>query len=168
VPEKPTDTKINAFSESYNNIATRASLRDIKLVSTKFDVLPSFFTENESVKLHLDNSVEDLQFSRESSIVLGAFVYQVRATLGRKRVLHCKGHFLVVYDIPEGGDEEAAKAFCGRVGFFAAYPYFRALFATLTRFGGAELPILPVLSSSPQKPTEAVANKRTKLATSPQ
>jgi hypothetical protein len=153
VPEKDKDAKA-AFADAYNKVVEGATLRDIKLVATKFDVLPSFFSESEKVKLHLNNSVEDVQFDAEDEFVIGVFVYEVRAVVGRKRVLHCKGHFLVVYDVPKDVEEEPAKAFCARVGFFAAYPYFRALFATVSRFGGAELPVLPVIKSPPPKRSE--------------
>ena len=153
MPEKDKDAKA-AFAEAYNKVVEGATLRDIKLVATKFDVLPSFFSDSEQVKLHLNNSVEDVQFDADGELVIGVLVYEVRAMLGRKRVLHCKGHFLVVYDVPKEVEEEPAKAFCARVGFFAAYPYFRALFATVSRFGGAELPVLPVIKSTPAKPSE--------------
>jgi hypothetical protein len=166
VPEVEKDTKAD-FGEAYNKVAAGATLRDIKLVATKFDVLPTFFSESDKVKLHVNNSIEDVQFDPEGEFVLGAFVYEVRAMLGRKRVLHCKGHFIVVYDVQEGVEEEPAKAFCARVGFFAAYPYFRALFATVSRFGGAELPVLPVISSPPVKRVEPLSTTEGSPATSP-
>ena len=162
MPENKADQKAIEVRERYNRVANSAALRDIKLVSTNYDVLPSFFTDYDDVKLQLSNSVDEVHFSKEGSFVLGVFIYNVRATLKRKRVLHCKAHFIVVYDLPEGSDEEAATAFCTRVGFFAAYPYFRALFSTVTRFGGAELPLLPVISSSSLKMVEKVKKERTR------
>jgi len=160
VPDEQPEANREKFRDSYNKIANSAQLRDIKLVSASFDILPSFFTSYDDVNLHLDSSVESVQFSAEGSFVVGAFVYDVRAVLKRKRVLRCKGHFIVVYDVPEDATEEAATAFCNRVGFFAAYPYFRALFSTVTRFGGAELPLLPVVSSSSLERASQLGEKK--------
>lgn len=150
VAEKPIEAP--SFSrDDYNRIAASAAIRDIKLITSKFDIQPAYFNQIDDVKLQIDSSIETVNFVEGSGLVIAIFSYEVRGLLKRKRVLHSKASFLTVYDVPEDAIEEAAKAFCNRVGFFAAYPYFRALSAHFADLSGAELPILPVLSSAPIK-----------------
>lgn len=135
--------------EKYNHVATKASLVAVQLISANFEVSPSFFADGDKVKLELCHNVLTLDFYEKEESVAGIFRYEVIAKVGRKHVMNGKSDFMVVYDLPTEPAEYESKAFCARVGLFAAYPYFRALFAHYTSAANMDLPTLPVLSADP-------------------
>ena len=135
--------------EAYNYVATKSALISIQLVSSHFEVNPDFFKKNDKIKIELHHGISDINFYGKTEMVAGFFRYEVVAKVARKHVLTARADFLAIYDVPPGSAENEAKAFCARVGLFAAYPYFRALFAHLIAAGNVELPILPVLSADP-------------------
>lgn len=137
--------------EAYNYVATKSVLAAIQLVSSHFDVLPDFFRKNDKIKIDLCHNISGIDFHEKTDVVVGFFRYEIVAKVGRKHVMSARADFLAVYDLPENSSENEAKAFCARVGLFAAYPYFRSLFAHLSSVGNLDLPILPVLAADPIK-----------------
>lgn len=136
-------------AEKYNIVAKNSSLLNIQLISSDFDVLPKFFSHSGEMNIELCHEVLSLEITRK--LAAGIFRYAVVAKVGRKHVLTIKAVFMVVYNVPDKSPEEEAKAFCARVGLFAAYPYFRSLVANYTSSANLDLPILPVLSADPIK-----------------
>lgn len=137
--------------EAYNYVATRSSLLSIQLISSSFDVTPDFFSKNNKLKIDLCHDIVRIDFYQSDMLVAGIFRYEVIAKIGRKHALSSRADFLVLYQLPEEASENETKAFCCRVGLFAAYPYFRALFSHWASAGNVDLPILPVLSADPLK-----------------
>jgi hypothetical protein len=131
----------------YNAVAKGASLEGISLFSTKFEVNPECLGDQRQWKLNYGRKILSCQFSEEDHSVVGIFEYFVTAKLGRKRALNCVAHYGVFYETPEGATDGGAKGFCRNVGTFAAYPYFRALFAQLVAEAGLNLPPLPAIAS---------------------
>lgn len=136
----------------YNAVAKGADLEGISLFSSKFDIDPQCLGEQDKWKLSYGRRILSCQFSEEDRSVVGIFEYHVTAKSGRKRALHCVAQYGVFYGTPEGATEEGAKGFCRNVGTFAAYPYFRALFANLVAATGLNLPPLPTIASTAHIP----------------
>lgn len=137
--------------EAYNYIATASSLIAVQLIASNFDVSPDFFAKGDKVKIDLCHKILATDFYEKTQVVAGIFQYEVVAKVVRKHVMTARADFMVVYELPEGSAENETKAFCARVGLFAAYPYFRALFAHFASAGNIEIPALPVLSADPPK-----------------
>lgn len=152
--------------EAYNAVAKHSRLSMIQLIENELKVLPSFFTQKNDVSLELNHQVCSLSISRNEQVVYGMFHYEVIGKSNRKHLLKAKSDFLVVYEIADDAEENEAKAFCARVGLFAAYPYFRATFAQQCAFANLELPTLPVLSADPLK--QLSGGQRAVIASSPE
>ena len=143
----------------YDAVATTANLEGISLFLTKFDFNPECLGDQGQWKLNVGRKILSCRFSEEDRSVIGIFEYFVTAKSGRKRAMHCVAHYGVFYQTPEGATEEAAKGFCRNVGTFAAYPYFRALFAQLVAGTGLTLPPLPVIASTAHKPPKGPSSR---------
>ena len=126
----------------------------MQLISSEFDVTPDFFKNSEKIKVDLCHNIVAINAYGTDQMVVGIFRYEVVAKLGRKHALSARAEFLAAYDTPEDAAENETKAFCARVGLFAAYPYFRALFAHFASAGNIDLPILPVLSADPLRKSD--------------
>lgn len=141
-------------AESYNHVATKSSLVAVQLIASNFDVSPQFFSKKGDVKVDLCHKILAIDFYESTNLIAGIFQYEVIAKVVRKHVMTARADFMVVYDLPEGPAENESKAFCARVGLFAAYPYFRALFAHFASASNVEIPALPVLSADPLRKNE--------------
>ena len=150
--QKLFDRKLDA--EAYNHVATKSGLVAVQLIASNFNVSPQFFSKIDDVKVDLCHKILATDFYESTNLVAGIFQYEVTAKVVRKHVMSAKADFMVVYDLPEGAVENESKAFCARVGLFAAYPYFRALFAHFASASHVEIPALPVLSANPLKKNE--------------
>lgn len=159
--EMATVTPSEGFSAAeYNAVATGTNLEGISLFLTKFDVNPECLGDQAQWKLNVGRKILSCQFSEEDRSVVGIFEYFVTAKSGRKRAMHCVAHYGVFYETPEGATEEAAKGFCRNVGTFAAYPYFRALFAQLVAGTGLTLPPLPAIASTAHIPPKGTTQQK--------
>ncbi|HEV2594659.1 MAG TPA: hypothetical protein VGU01_05600 [Sphingomicrobium sp.] len=152
------DTEKGFSREAYNHIAGHAKLIGLHLIGSEFKVQPSFFVERETVKLAIDSKVISCTPDVHGGICVTIFEFTVRGKHARKDVFKCTAQLIAAYDIPEDSENDAAEAFCTKVGFFASYPYFRAHFAQVAASANAELPPLPILASVPH-----VANDTAKL-----
>lgn len=139
--------------EAYNPIATNSTLVSVQTIASHFEVNPDFFSKNDKLKIELGHNVLSVSHYEKDNLAVGIFRYEVIAKAVRKHVMCVRADFMVLYEVPEGSAEYESRAFCARVGLFAAYPYFRSLFAHLTSLGQLELPVLPVLSADPLKKT---------------
>jgi hypothetical protein len=147
---------------AYNHVATKSILTTVQLISSAFDVTPDFFKNSDKIKVDLCHNIVHIKVYSSDQMVVGIFRYEVVAKVGRKHALSARAEFLAAYDMPEDSAENEARAFCARVGLFAAYPYFRALFAHFASAGNIDLPILPVLSADPLKRSEGKQSTITK------
>lgn len=136
----------------YNAVATAARLEAINLLYSTFSVDTGCLTNQLQWKLSYGREVLSCEFSEENHNVAAILRYHVTAKLGRKRALHCVADFGIFYHTPDGAKEAAAMGFCRNVGTFAAYPYFRALFAQLIADAGLSLPPLPAIASTAHIP----------------
>jgi hypothetical protein len=71
--------------------------------------------------------------------------------------LSCSADYGVFYETPDGTTTAGAVGFCRNVGTFAAYPYFRALFAQLSGEAGLSLPPLPAIASTAHIPPKQIS-----------
>lgn len=145
----PADDKPSGFSgEDYNSIARNAVLGGIQLLHCDMDSSPDHFRES-GLKLEFNRELRACQFDADSNSAAAIFRYEVSAKAGRSRAFRCRADYAVLYLVPDGGVESAARAFCSHVGIFAAYPYFRALAAQMAWNAGLELPPLPSIAAMP-------------------
>ena len=143
----------------YNAVAKAAALEGISLFASRFEVNPECLGDQEKWKLSYGRKILSCQFSEDDRSVVGIFEYFVTAKVGRKRALYCSAQYGVFYGTPRGATEAGAKGFCRNVGTFAAYPYFRALFAQLVAATGISLPPLPAIASTAHIPPKEASKK---------
>ena len=136
----------------YNAVATGARLEGINLLASRFALDPDCIANQHQWKLSHGRKVLTCQFNEEELSVAAIFQYHVTAKFGRKKALHCTADYGVFYQTPDGATQEAAFGFCRNVGTFAAYPYFRALFAQLVNEAGLQMPPLPSIASTAHIP----------------
>lgn len=136
----------------YNMVAKSARLKQVTLLSANFTVDPDLLSDQQMWKLSYGRSILSCQFSEEDNHVVAIFRYHVTAKSGRKKALHCVADYGVYYDTQSGATAAAAIGFCKNVGIFAAYPYFRALFANFVNEAGIRLPPLPTIASTAHIP----------------
>jgi hypothetical protein len=140
----------------YNAVATAARLEGINLLSAQFSIDPDCLMNQTQWKLGYGRKILSCHFSEGEHSVAAIFQYHVTAKFGRKRAMHCVADYGVFYQTPDDATEEAAMGFCRNVGTFAAYPYFRALFAQLVAEAGLRLPALPSIASTAHIPPKEV------------
>lgn len=136
----------------YNAVATAAQLQGINLLSNQFSVDPTCIVTQGQWKLSHGRKLLSCHFSDDGRSVVAILQYQVTAKFSRKRALFCSADYGVFYQMPDGVTQEAVTGFCRNVGMFAAYPYFRALFAQLVGEAGLRLPPLPIIASTAHIP----------------
>lgn len=134
-------------STEYNEVVASAELLTIQVAKTKFDVRPDFYDPEVQKKLAFDHQEAGASFDAEQNVVIGRFQFGCEAMDRRKLLLKATAEYNVIYEVHEGANPEAVKAFCNRVGIYAAYPYFRALVAHLCWAANAKLPPLPVIAT---------------------
>lgn len=145
----------------YNAVATAAQLQGINLLSSQFNVDPACISTQGLWKLSYERKLLACHFSDDGRNVAAILQYQVTAKSSRKRALFCSADYGVFYQMPDGATQEAVTGFFRNVGTFAAYPYFRALFAQLVSEAGLTLPPLPAIASTahiPPKEPKKVAS----------
>ncbi len=138
-------------AESYNRLVSHATVRDIRLLSTKFDLKPDAVELAERVwTFQLADQLEDWTCDNQKAALTGVYSYVASCIEGRRKLLSVTCRYLSTYRLSDLCDEEAGHQFLVRVGRFSAYPYFRSIFATLTQQSGIMLPPLPVISDGPK------------------
>lgn len=152
-----TDTKqkTSAMSEkdkaNYNRVVSHATIRDIRLVGSEFTLKPEAAEATDRAwNYSLSDQLEDWTCDNAKGTLSGLYTYKASCVEGRRKLITVTGRYLSTYRLSDLCDEEAGRNFLARVGRFSAYPYFRALFATLTQQSGIMLPPLPVISDGPR------------------
>jgi hypothetical protein len=101
------------------------------------------------LKLVTQRGIMGCYYEPEAQSVAAIFRYSVTAKAGRTRAFRCRAEYAVLYHVPDGSPEDAAKAYCAKVGIYAAYPYFRAVAAQMAWNAGLELPPMPAIAAKP-------------------
>ncbi len=135
----------------YNRVVSHAKINDIRLIASRFDLKPEAVEMNDRIwTFGLADQLEDWSCDNAKGSLTGVYSYTASCLEGRRKLLTVTGRYLCTYALSDLCDEEAARQFLSRVGRFAAYPYFRSMFATLTQQSGLLLPPLPVISDGPR------------------
>ena len=133
----------------YNAVVDAAELISVRLIRSDFTAdADAYMHDKSGWKRGYGCEAQGVFLNQKLSRLSGSVVAEVICRSGGKRVLVVKCRYLLDYAITGDPSEEAAKAFFGRVGRFAAYPYFRSHFAELTSQAGLLLGPLPVLKDS--------------------
>lgn len=137
--------------EKYNRIVSHATIRNIRLISTKFDLKPDAVEMADRIwSFQISDQLEDWSCNNEKGTLTGIYSYTASCLEGRRKLISATCRYLSSYRLSDLCDEEAGRQFLTRVGRFAAYPYFRSIFASLTQQSGVMLPPLPVMSDGPR------------------
>lgn len=135
----------------YNELVSRAHLRSIRLTGSKFDLKPEgILLDPDAWRNNIATGLADAFIEPESGSLYGIFSFEVVCRQSRKKVLTVSATYLTNYRIEGGSDETAYMLFLERVGKIATYPYFRALFATLTSQAGLLMQPLPIMGVAPR------------------
>lgn len=119
-------------------------------MESKFDMKPQALDADPAVMRHdIRSSVDEVVVNAEGSIY-GFIHFHAFSRRKRVRVLQVNAKYFVSYHVDGGCDQAKADLFIERVGRLAAYPYFRALVASLVGQAGAQVPALPVMSFQPR------------------
>lgn len=149
--ETKTSAMTKSDAEKYNRVVSHATIRDIRLIGSKFDLKPDAVEANDRVwSFSLSDQLEDWTCDNGKGTLSGLYSYTASCVEGRRKLITVTGRYLSTYKLSDLCDEEAGRTFLARVGRFSAYPYFRAMFASLTQQSGVMLPPLPVISDGPR------------------
>lgn len=142
----------------YNHVVANAELVTIQLRRHEFDVDGEFYNPDADKKLSFGKACIGCTYDQEALMLAGTFRFNIGAKSGRKTVLKSVADYLVAYEFSEAVDEVAARAFCSRIGLYAAYPYYRALVASLSASANLNLPTLPMIATRGVKLPEPPAD----------
>lgn len=147
-PSKP-----EVSAELYNQVVDAAELSSVQMVNLKFDVKPSFF-KSKKREFHYDGSIKYIDFDAENGNAIALTNFIVEARSGKSKILVCKADYICAYNSIVDCDKAAIDTYLRRVAIFAAYPYFRSLFASLDWAASTSMPILPVMRQKAPKASE--------------
>lgn len=135
--------------EVYAEVSSAAQLRDIKLLGSEYSIKPEIFEvlkDLENMNHGFSGECTHLLLDDEAGLALGHYRWSAEVKSGRKKVLKLQADYLVAYTGLSGCDEGHVRFFFEKVGRFATYPYFRALFSHQSSESGLMLPPLPTLN----------------------
>jgi preprotein translocase subunit SecB len=139
-------TDRNVSVARYAEVVSSAEIRAIRLINSDFNVEAQAISRDHSKwKLNYGCDVVESRYDASRKLLTALVATSVVCKFGRRNILSHRCKYVVVYDVSGDPEEEAALQFVERVGRFAAYPYFRTLFADMTTQAGVNLPPLPVL-----------------------
>lgn len=133
----------------YAEVANAAELREIRLVSSAFSMKPEILRAIEdyaSMKHGFVGDCGSLTYDAADGFLLGHYNWTAEIKSGRTKALKLTCDYLVSYDNLVEKDEPHVSFFFHKVGRFATYPYFRALFSHHSAESGLVLPPLPTLN----------------------
>jgi hypothetical protein len=145
-------SKPASFQEAnnYNAMVRRTTLRGLWLTESKFEMKPEALDPDSLAMRHdVRTSVVEVVID-ENGLIYGFIQFSAFSRRKRQRVLQVSAKYFASYHVDGGCDQSSAHLFVERVGRLAAYPYFRALVASLVGQAGAQIPPLPVMSFQPR------------------
>lgn len=134
--------------EQYAKVSCAARLKEIKLINSAYMVRPEAFgafDDPESYKHSYSGKCADFFFNEDDGLAMGRFQWQAEIKSGRKTCLKLGAEYLVLYSGIFDCDAAHVEAYFTKVGRFATYPYFRALFSHHIGESGLPFPPLPTL-----------------------
>lgn len=150
--------------QAYNRLVAHARIQAIRLIDSRYTMKPAALAnDREDWSYQVSNRLIDCYCDNEQLLLSGTWEYTASCRVGSKQVLKLVAKFLVSYRLSAVCDEVAGKEFFDRVGKFAAYPYFRATFATLTQQSGIALHPLPIISDQPRWVTPPANSSSTQV-----
>lgn len=135
--------------DAYARVSRAAQLLEIKLIDSQYSIKPEVFAAIEDLDSMNHGFVGEsgpLNFDPEEGIAMGNYRWTAEIKHGRKKVLKLVVNYLIVYSDLYDFDEAHVRFYFNKVGRFASYPYFRAIFSHHTSESGILLPPLPTLS----------------------
>lgn len=136
-------------SDLYANVARRARLRELNLVSSHYEIKLECFLQAENsdgeLKYGFSGRLGNLSFDSEDGVIIGSYLWQVEVKHKRKKALKLNAEYLLLYTELEGCDEKYVSTYFDKIARFTTYPYFRALFSLNTSTSGVSLNPLPSL-----------------------
>lgn len=154
----------------YNRLVSHAKVQTIRLINTRYDMKPAALSgTREDWDYSVSYSLLDSHCDNEALVLSGTWEYSATCIQGKRKLLTVVAKYLVGYRLSDVCDPDAGRAFLERVSKFAAYPYFRSTFATLTQQSGIMLHPLPVISEQPRwvTPPAPAPKKAARTKTSP-
>lgn len=143
-------TIATADDKAYNGMTGRTTLRGIWVTESRFDMKPQALDIGDSpLKYEIRTNVDEVVIDEEG-VMYGFIRFEVAARQKRQRVIHVSAKYVASYVVQGGCTQQQGDLFMERVGRLAAYPYFRALSASLVAQAGANLPPLPMMSFAPR------------------
>lgn len=134
-------------AEIYSRVARKAMLRDVILVdsvfSFKVEVLNAAQEEEQSINPRFEGKPEET-FS-DNDFVVGKYLWTVEIKHKRKRGLHLRSTYVLVYSGLKDEPEDYKRLYFSKLARFTSYPYFRAHTAAHVASAGLSLPPLPSL-----------------------
>jgi hypothetical protein len=135
----------------YNRLVAHAKVQTIRLINTRYDMKPAALSgTREDWDYSVSYRLLDSHCDNDAHTLTGTWEYTATCVQGKRKLLTVIAKYLVGYRLSDVCDPEAGLHFLERVGKFAAYPYFRSTFATLTQQSGIELHPLPIISEQPR------------------
>ncbi|SPH19501.1 hypothetical protein ASD8599_00226 [Ascidiaceihabitans donghaensis] len=135
--------------DGYAEVSKAARLFEIKLIDSKYLIKPeiSFAIEDLSKMTHgFSGDSDHFTFDAKQGLAMGHYRWTAEIKYGRKKALRLVANYLIGYSDLANFDEANVRHYFDKVGRFATYPYFRALFSHHTSESGLALPPLPTLS----------------------
>jgi preprotein translocase subunit SecB len=134
----------------YNALTGRATLRGIWMTESRFEMSPQALDVDDGSLNHIVKPSKVEVTVEENGVITGFIRFEAISRRKRRRVVYVSARYFVSYRVEGGCDQDMAELFMDRVGKLAAYPYFRALVASLVAQAGAQVPTLPILSFQPR------------------
>jgi len=135
----------------YNDFVGRTVLRSIRLIDSRFEMKPEALgTPTSAWRNSLSQQPGDAFIDEESGVFYGFIRFEMIARHRRKRIVTALAQYMVSYQVTGTCEQVLADMFVERVGRIAAYPYYRALVATLVSQAGIVMHPLPMISVAPR------------------
>lgn len=143
------ETKAQPDAQAYNLVTGRTTLNGIWMTESRFDLKPEAIDPVEPMRHDVRTEVNEVILDGEGALY-GFIRFSASSRLKRQRVIHVSAKYFVSYYVDGGCEQSLAELFIDRVGRLAAYPYFRALTASLVAQAGVNIPALPIMSFLPR------------------
>ncbi|MEM6413542.1 MAG: hypothetical protein AAF720_02675 [Pseudomonadota bacterium] len=140
-------------AKAYNKVVESATIEDIRLIGSEFQIEPGYFADDGEVERCFVRNIGtgEVTYSKEERILTVSFEFSIQVTRKDALLLKCRALYVVFFTLSEEVDENSARSFAKRTGKNAAYPYFREFASSQSWASGADLPILPILKFVPPK-----------------
>lgn len=134
----------------YNAVAQSARLRTVSLIGFDYTIKPSAFELDQSYwengRKFLSGKMLDIEISLTEDLMIGQYQWAANIKKKTTSTLKVKSIYLLAYEGVAECDPPHLQLYLKKIGRFTTYPYFRALFSTVTGASGLTLPPLPTIT----------------------